>query len=96
LIPPQLDGKRVVASEDVLIRELHGESVLLDLASESYFGLDEVGTGMWEALTAAPTLAEAYRMLLESYEVEPERLGEDLADFVQQLARAGLVDVLDV
>ena len=91
-----LKGKRVTASENVLIRELHGESVLLDLDSEAYFGLDEVGTGMWEAITTAPTLGVAYDVLLEAYEVEPEQLRLDLAHFVERLAEAGLIDVRDV
>ena len=92
----ELAGKRVAVSENVLVRELHGESVLLDLDSESYFGLDSVGTEMWEALIATPSLEAAYALLLEGYEVEPERLRADLGQFVEQLAAASLLDVRDL
>ncbi len=34
-------------SGEVLQQEVGGEAVLLDLASESYFGLDPVGTRIW-------------------------------------------------
>ena len=37
-------------SDNVLSQEVAGETVLLDLASESYFGLDEVGTRVWQML----------------------------------------------
>lgn len=90
-----LTGKRVTARQDVLVRELRGESVLLDLASESYFGLDEVGTGMWRALTGSRSVEQALEALLGEYEVAPERLREELAAFVEKLSSAGLVDVLD-
>lgn len=90
-----LTGKRITARQDVLVRELRGESVLLDLASESYFGLDEVGTGMWRALTGSGSVEEAFQALLGEYEVPPERLREELAAFVEKLSSAGLVDVLD-
>jgi len=92
----ELTGKRIVASENVLVRELAGESVLLHLDSESYFGLDEVGTGMWEALTAHASVDAAFQALLETYDVQPAELRGDLERFVDQLAQAGLVDVRDI
>ena len=90
-----LTGKRVTVRPDVLVRELRGESVLLDLASESYFGLDEVGTGMWRALTGGGSVDEALQALLGEYDVAPERLRTEMAAFVEKLANAGLVDVRD-
>ena len=89
----QLTGKRVEVRRDVLTRELRGESVLLDLASERYFGLDEVGTGMWRALTGGATVEEALQALEGEYDVEPGRLRSDVANFIATLAEAGLVDV---
>lgn len=91
----ELTGKRLAVRPDVLTRELRGESVLLDLASERYFGLDEVGTGMWRALTTAPNVDQAITTLLEEYDVAPEQLREDVVAFVRKLADAGLVDVRD-
>lgn len=91
----ELTGKRLEVRRDVLTRELRGESVLLDLASERYFGLDEVGTGMWRALTGAKTIDQAIQVLESEYDVEPARLRSDVAALVQKLAEAGLVDVRD-
>ncbi|MCB9103885.1 MAG: PqqD family protein [Anaerolineales bacterium] len=84
---------RVVAPPDVLIRELDGEAVLLNLASESYFGLDEVGARMWQVLTTSESIEAAYDQLLAEYDVEPERLRQDVLDLVDQLAAHGLVDL---
>jgi hypothetical protein len=91
-----LTGKTVAAREDVLVREMQGESVLLNLASESYFGLDDIGTRMWHALLAAPSVDEACAALVAEYDVAPERLRRDVEEFVDRLAAAGLVDVRDV
>lgn len=90
-----LGGKRVLVKPDVLVRELRGEAVLLHLASESYFGLDEVGTGMWRALTTAPTLEAALESLLDEYDVSREQLAGDLEAFVDRLSGAGLVELRD-
>lgn len=78
--------------ENVLFRELEGESVILSLDNETYYGLDDVGTRMWLQLTTQPTVQDAYNALLHEYEVEPDELQNDLARLVSELVAAGLLD----
>ena len=85
--------RHVVASERVLTREVDGELVLLDLASEQYLGLDTVGLAMWQALTTAPSVAAVRPGLLDRFDVEPERLAPDLESFLVELERRGLVEI---
>jgi hypothetical protein len=82
---------RVRATPDTRMQELEGESVLLNLASERYFGLDEVGTRMWQALTTADSVEAAHAALLAEYDVDAERLRSDLLDLIGQLVEHGLV-----
>lgn len=84
---------RVSVPEDVLIRELDGESVILNLKSERYFGLDRVGTRMWEVLSTSETIAAAYHTLLSEYDVVPEQLQTDLYNLLEQLVQHGLINV---
>ena len=79
--------------EDVLLSELDGESVLLNLKTETYFGLDEVGTRMWAAVTSAESIQAAYDTLTEEYDVEPERLREDLSAILDKLVEHGLLEL---
>ncbi len=92
LVP--FDGP-VRAPAHVLVRELQGESVLLNLDSETYFGLDEVGTRMWAVLTTAPSIQVAYEALLAEYAVEPEVLRKDLEALVGELMERGLLDLTE-
>jgi len=78
---------------DILISELSGESVILNLKSECYFGLDEMGTRMWTALTTAESVQAAYERLLAEYDVSEEQLKQDLIDLVGKLTEQGLVEV---
>jgi hypothetical protein len=78
---------------DVLIQELQGESVLLNVKSGRYFGLDEVGTRMWAALTTTPSLSAACETLLAEYDVERGRLERDLRSLVEKLVEHGLLEV---
>jgi hypothetical protein len=79
--------------EDVLLSELDGESVILNLKTETYFGLDEVGTRMWSAVTTADSIQAAYDALVAEYDVEPEQLRTDLSAILDKLLEHGLLEV---
>jgi hypothetical protein len=86
-------AERLILPEDVLISNVEGESVLLNLNSERYFGLDEVGTRMLSVLTTSNSIQTAYEALLEEYEVENEKLRNDLAELIDRLVDQGLLEV---
>lgn len=78
-------------SPDVLFQEVGDETVLLDLASESYFGLNPVGARIWQLIGDGATLQLVFDALVAEFEAEPERIRGDLLALVDELARAGLV-----
>lgn len=82
---------KLTPSPDVLMQTVVGESVLLDLRSQKYFGLNEVGTRLWELLQADGDLALARDRLLEEFQVEAAQLEKDLDALVERLLAAGLV-----
>ena len=81
-------------SPDVLYQELNGESVLLNLATEKYFGLDPVGTRVWQLLSEGVSLEAAFATLLQEYEVDEPRLRADVAKLVSELESAQLVTLV--
>lgn len=83
---------RVTVPDHVLLQRVGDESVVLNLKTELYFGLDSTGTSMWEALTKAETVDEAYLELLDTYDVEPRQLREDLEALIENLLRNGLLE----
>lgn len=85
--------QKIAFADSVFAQEVDGEMVLLDMESENYFGLDEVGTSIWQAMQEKETLKEVFDALLEQYEVEAEVLERDLSDFVGKLLESGLVEV---
>jgi hypothetical protein len=82
---------RAQLSPEALFQEIGGEAVILDLASSTYFGLDQVGARLWQLLQDDPDVAAACACLLQEYEVEAERLEKDINALLQQLAEARLV-----
>ena len=79
-IPPQ-----------VMARTVGDETVILDLASGTYFGLDPVGARIWALMGERKTLAEICATMLEEYEVEREKLETDVLRLSGELMERGLV-----
>jgi hypothetical protein len=86
-------ANRVVVPKHVLVRHLDGESVMLNLETEQYFGLDATGTRMWQLVTAAPTVDAAYAQLLDEFEVEPELLRTNLTELLSRLLENDLLSI---
>lgn len=84
---------RVAVPAHVLVRFLDKESVLLNIETERYFGLDETGTRMWQLVTVAPSVDAAYLQLLDEYDVEAELLRSNLTDLLTRLVENGLLQV---
>ena len=82
---------RATIPANVLIRFLDQESVLLNLNTERYFGLDSVGTRMWQLVTSAPTIDAAYFQLIDEFDVDPETLRSNLHDLLNHLVENGLI-----
>lgn len=75
----------------VLFQGVHGEMVLLDLASERYFGLNEVGARIWTLLQEGMSTVAIVDTLEREFEAPRERLEQDLQGLLAQLLDAGLV-----
>jgi hypothetical protein len=87
-------NERAAAPAHVLVRFLDQESVLLNLQTEQYFGLDETGTRMWRLVTTSPNIDAAYQELLTEYDVQPYLLRENLTELLGHLVEHGLLQVL--
>jgi hypothetical protein len=84
-------NQTVVLSPEVISQQVSGETVLLDLDSENYFGLDEVGTRIWQLLQETGQLQVVYDTLLAEYAVAPEQLLQDLEKLLSEIQAAGLI-----
>lgn len=85
--------QKLTPSQDTLINIIDGESVLLNLNNECYFGLDPVGTRMWTILSDSESIQSAYDTLLNEYDVDPEKLRLDMRNLIENLLANGLMEV---
>ncbi len=88
--------RSLAVNSSVVSAQLDGEAVLLNVDSGVYFGLDSVGTRIWELLSVGAGEAEIFDRLLDEYQVDAQQLHRDLAGFLDVLVSKSLVRAADL
>ena len=79
-IPPQ-----------VMSRVVGDDTVLLDLESGMYFGVDGVAKQIWESISEGRSLGETAEVIASEYEVDEAQAQADVLKFITDLAERGLL-----
>lgn len=72
--------------------DVNGSAVMLDVEAGNYYGLNEVGTHIWDLLAEARTPAEIAADLPRHFEVEPGEAEEATTAFLADLHDRGLIE----
>lgn len=83
----------VVASQAQVWCDLQGEAALLNLKNSTYYGLNAVGTRVWQLLQQPITIGKLCEALVGEYAVDPARCEADVKGLLEQLAKQGLLDI---
>ena len=87
-------SNRAICSDNVLIQQVGDETVLLDLAGEQYFGLDAVGSRIWQLMKDDANDLAAIAMALNfEFEANLAQIEHDLLVLTNELVAAGLVEL---
>jgi hypothetical protein len=87
-------SEKVRVKKGIVFNEVAGEAVLLNKETGKYFTLDEVGARMWKLITQFGDLQPVYQALLEEYDVDPQRLEEDLLALTDKLVANALLEIV--
>lgn len=85
--------RTVRVGDDTVFRELAGEAILLQLEEGMYFGLDPVGTRLWQLMAERGALRDVFDVARQEFDVDPSTLERDLLALVRQLAEKKLLSV---
>src|ERR1700730_9328040 len=86
--------RSVQIAGDVVFRELEGGPFILNLESGVYFGLDPIGTRIWQLCQEHASLQSVWEAMQREFEASAETLQFDLLAFVDELSTRGLVTMV--
>ena len=80
-------------AEDVLMQKVGDDAILLNLNTENYFALDEIGTRIIDTLQESDSVTQAVQKLVEIYEVDEGKLTTDAIRLVEECKEHGLLQI---
>lgn len=86
---------QVRLAKDVLMQKVGDDAILLNLNTENYFTLDEVGTRMINTLQESDSVKQAVRKLMGIYEVDEGKLTSDAIRLVEECEQHGLLQITE-
>jgi hypothetical protein len=83
----------VVAAPEQVSCPLGEESAILNLKNSVYYGMNPVGARVWDLLKQPKSVTELRNVLLEEYEVDEVRCGDDLLALLETMRSEGLIEI---
>ena len=89
-----LDGNtKFQISDNVFPSQMEQEKVVLSLKLGQYYGLDELGSRIWDLVQQSHSLSEISNTICLEYEVEIEECDHDVRELLEELLEAKLIEV---
>lgn len=71
--------------EGLLFNKIDNEIVMLSVKNSEYYGMNKIGSRIWEMLEQPKTIRQLIASLLEQYEVTEEKCRKDALTFLKKL-----------
>ncbi len=86
----------VQASPEIVTNTLGEEVVMMSIEKSAYYGLDEIGSRIWELIASERTVSSICDILVREYDVPREECEQDILAWLNELAEQNLVEITDV
>jgi hypothetical protein len=84
----------VVRSDDIVAGEIDGEAVMLSIENGKYYGLDPVGTDIWNLVSEPRSVDAICAQLVEDYDVDVTTCRDEVTAFLETLIADGSIRVV--
>lgn len=81
----------VTANSGLMVSEVDGELVMMDIEKGTYYGLDPVAARIWQAVGQPTRVADVCAQMLEQFDVDQDRCEAEVLAFIADLQSSGLV-----
>ena len=92
-------AKKVITQDTVLSRKpnllfnvIDDEVVMLSIENSEYYGMEKVGSRIWELLEKPLSFGELVEYLMDEYDITKEKCIEDSVSFLEDLVEKKLIE----
>lgn len=91
----RIKGCKAVVPRHVVLRAFASETVLLNVQTGYYYGMDEIGARFFETLRKSQNVASAVHILVKEFEQPAQRIREDTMHYCSELEKLGLIELIE-
>jgi len=84
-------AKNLIVSPEAIAKQVGDEIVILHVGNGTYFGLDAVGSRIWQLMAERKSPSEICEVVLEEYDVSREDLERDIIALIKDLVAQDLI-----
>ena len=93
---PVIDLQTTIqASDEIVSSKLDDEVVMMSIEKGAYYGLDKIGSRVWELLATPRTVSDICDILIQEYDVTREQCEQDMLAWFTELAENNLIQIAD-
>jgi hypothetical protein len=81
--------------EEIITSDIGGETVMMSLENSAYYGMDTVGSRIWQLIAQPMTVSNLCDVLQTEFEVEQETCRQDVLELLTNLYQANLIHVIE-
>ena len=85
----------VVHDPSVLSADMDGETVMMSIEAGEYYGLNEVGTFLWDFMAEPVSVKTLCQRVLDNYEVDEATCRADVLSYIAKLLDRGVIKLVD-
>ena len=84
----------VLQNKNILSSNIDDEAILLCIRNSKYYGMNPIGSDIWNLLQEPIRIDELIKQLKEKYTVDDNRCAKDVIEFITMLAKKELVEII--
>ncbi len=84
----------VQRADDIIASDMDGETVMMSLENSAYYGLDTIGSRIWELIALPTSVAQVCSMLVTEFDVALETCQADVLELLNHLYAEKLITVI--
>ncbi len=94
MITTPITNKSIVTqATDLVMSEVDDEIMLMSVDSGKYYGMDEVGSRIWQLIRHPIAISDLCEMLADEFEVDDLTCQQDVLAFLNELSSEGLIKI---
>lgn len=92
---PTIDLDTIITQATGLFSgQVDGEIVMMSVANEQYYGLDTVGSRIWELIAQPRSAFEVCEILLSEFQVDRDTCQRDVLNFMERLYAEKIIRIV--